>query len=185
MGKMDALLSALNENSSAFTIKKTFLNIADLLLFHSHIETDDGDYRILEIEFYFQNKNHEDDITITRNEKPGMWWLHESGVDITFKSEGKKCCGGILIRSIVAVNSNKVICGPRNCCWYLFYSSALSPSQAPFIKMNKEGTINSGIIARTKRYIPGDNKGIDSKYRFYVKGLNLDVEKNYDASPWK
>lgn len=185
MENIETLLSVLDENSSVFTIRKKFLIIADLLLFHCHIETDECKYRILEIEFYFKNNNHKDDVTITRNEKPGMWWLHESGVDITFNSKGKKCCGGILIRSIVPENSNQVICGPRNCCWYLFYSSALNPTKTPIIKMNKEGVVNTGIMDRTERYILGDNKGINSKYRFYVKGLNIDIEKNYDASPWK
>ena len=79
MEKLKQLLSELKADSPVETIKTTFSDIADILLFNSFIKTVHGNYRLLEIEFYFRNKNHKDDVTIKRKEKEGMWWLHDYG----------------------------------------------------------------------------------------------------------
>lgn len=187
MEDLKQLLSQLDANSSADEIKSTFSKIANILLFKSYIKTENGNYRMLEIEFYFRNSQHDDGATIIRTEKAGMWWLHDYGVDLSFKSEGKTFCGGILIRSIVPLNKEneeKVICGPKNCCWELFYSSAVEQNSAPQI-MENIGSDYIGETGMTKRYITGKLKGIDGDYRFYVKGLSLHVNSMYKASPWK
>lgn len=199
MGNLNDLLSELNATSSEADIKRVFEEIAEILLFNSHIETATGKYRILEIEFYFKNDNHKDNITIARTEYSGMWWLHEFGVDLTFNSnESKNFYGGILIRSMISLDENdgqheknKEIYGPRNCCWELFYSSALEQKQnyVPQIVVNDKNY--DGTLEQTKRYItrkpkPEDGKYMNSPYRFYVKGLNLHVDSKYKkASPWK
>jgi hypothetical protein len=199
MEKLKQLLSALDANSSVDCIKSTFSEIADILLFKSYIKTANNKYRILEIEFYFKNNNHNDNVTIERTEDAGMWWLHDYGVDLSFKSdENKNFYGGILIRSIIPLidtsnqlNEEKAICGPRNCCWYLFYSSALEPNIAPLIVINEGASRHIGEMESTTRHLTGKPKKEDgdyrnSFYRFYVKGLNLKIEPNYKkASPWK
>lgn len=193
MEKLKQLLSCLNENSSVEKIEATFAKIADILLFESHIETSNGNYRLMEIEFYFMNNNHKDKVTIKRheNEEEGMWWLHNYGVDLSFKCEKDKYYGGILIRSIAPFKDNvnmldkEVVCGPAKCCWELFYSSAFEKHIVPQIVIN-DGTIrNSGEMGTTKRYITGKNKGVDGYYRFYVKGIELNIGSGYTASPWK
>jgi len=206
MERLKQLLSTLNANSSVECIKKTFSEIADILLFKSYIKTEKGNYRILEIEFYFKNNNHCDNVTIerTEDEDAGMWWLHDYGVDLSFKSksenlkEPEKFYGGILIRSIIPFSENsnqlkdeKAIYGPRKCCWYLFYSSAFESKNVPQIVMNDGASRHIGEMGSTTRYITrkpkkedGDYR--DSFYRFYVKGLNLKIESTYKkASPWK
>ncbi len=200
MEKLKHLLSGLNADSTAETIQKTFSDIADILLFHSYIKTGNGNYRLLEIEFYFRNKNHKDDVTIKRKEKEGMWWLHDYGVDLSFKSDDTNkndednYYGGILIRSMVSINnvsqSDKTwFFGPKNCCWELFYSDALNHnSAAPRIIMNEEGIVFSGKRATTGRYITGETRKIDGDYRFYVdlNDSSFKVESKYKkASPWK
>ena len=192
MEELKKLLSVLNEKSSTDDIESTFVKIADLLLLRSYIHTVNGDYRLLEIEFYFYNGNHKDDVTMkrTENEKAGMWWLHECGVDISFESksecnEEQRYYGGILVRSIVNLKTNKVICGPRNCCWWLFSSSALEENKAPQIIINNGKYELSDNIGRKERYITGENKGIDNAYRFYIKDIKQNIDKNYKASPWK
>ena len=186
MKNLKQLLSKLDEKSSIDDIKSTFTQIADILLFRSYIKTENGNYRILEIEFYFRNYLHDDEVTIIRTENAGMWWLHDWGVDLTFKSEGRSFCGGILIRSIVPLNKENektVICGPKNCCWELFYSSALECNSAPLIVEN--ANVNYlGEMGTTTRYITGKTKGINGDYRFYVKGLDLHFDSKYIASPW-
>jgi len=186
MEELKQLLSQLDANSSEDEIRSTFSKIANILLFKSYIKTENGNYRMLEIEFYFRNSKHDDEVTIIRKEKAGMWWLHDYGVDLSFKSEGRTSCGGILIRSIVPINKGneeKVICGPKNCCWELFYSSAIEHNSAPQI-LNASAEF-SGKIGMTTRYITGKTKGIEGDYRFYVKGLNLHLGTKYGASPWK
>ena len=187
MEELKILLSQLNEKSSEDEIKSTFTQIADILLFKSYIKTENGNYRVLEIEFYFRNSIHDDEVTIIRTEKAGMWWLHDWGVDLSFESKGLNFCGGILIRSIIPLNNGKkesVICGPKNCCWELFYSSALEHNSAPQIVKNANEDY-LGEIGATTRYITGKTKGIKGDYRFYVKGLELHFESKYIASPWK
>lgn len=186
MEELKQLLSQLGANSSRDEIKSTFLKIAHILLFKSYIKTKNGNFRMLEIEFYFRNCTHNDEVTIIRTEKAGMWWLHDYGVDLSFKSEGRTFCGGVLIRSIVPLfkeNGENVICGPKNCCWVLFYSSAIEHSFAPQIVGTSADFI--GEMGMTTRYITGKTKGIDGDYRFFVKGLNLHFGTKYDASPWK
>ena len=199
MNRLKQLLSTLDANSSVDCIKSTFSEIADILLFKSYVKAVDRKYRILEIEFYFKNNNHNDNVTIERTEDAGMWWLHDYGVDLSFKSdESKKYYGGILIRSINSFDDTcdrsdkeKAIFGPRNCCWYLFYSSAIEPNMAPQIVMNDGESRHAGELGRTTRHLTGKPKKEDgdyrnSPYRFYVKDLNLTVEPNYKkASPWK
>ena len=186
MEELKKLLSELDEKSSIDDIQSAFSIIAEILLSQSYIKTADGNYRLLEIEFYFYNKNHKDDITIKRTEKAGMWWLHDWGVDISFESkEEQDFYGGILIRSIANFTENKVICGPRNCCWSLFYSSALEQNMSPQIITNNGEYDLPGTVCKKTRYIPGKNKGINNEYRFYIKDNKLNIDTNYNASPWK
>ena len=194
MGTLKDLLSKLNATSSEDDIKKVFEDIAEILLFNSHIKTTTCNYRILEIEFYFWNKNHKDDVTIKRNEngEPGMWWLHDYGVDLSLKcnidngEEEGHFYGGILIRSIGKLNQENEICdsiifGPRKCCWELFYSSAIKPTETPYI----EEKIYMGKPGSNKRIISGANKGVDEDYRYYVQEIDDKKARNYKNSPWQ
>lgn len=200
MENLKELLSKLNAESSVDTIKKTFSKIADILLFKSYITTEHGNYRLLEIEFYFKNKNHKDDVTIKRKEKEGMWWLHDYGVDLSFNSDdtNKKDVdgnyyGGILIRSMMSINNDsqseqKFFFGPKNCCWQLFYSSAFEQNDAPRIVIND--TKFSGKMATTQRYITGKTPRENGDYRFYVEDIESlgspKIKSNYKkTSPWK
>ena len=195
MEKLKKLLSCLNADSKVKDIEDTFEEIADILLFKSYIQTDYGKYRLLEIEFYFKNKNHKDDVTIKRKEKEGMWWLHDYGVDLSFESDDSNYYGGILIRSMMLLNNDnpseqKFFFGPKNCCWQLFYSSALEQNYAPRVVMNDDNTKFSGKMATTQRYITGKIPRENGDYRFYVEGLTdlepSKIKPNYKkASPWK
>ena len=180
MDQLINLLSCLNENSTTEIVQSTFSEIAEKLLYKSHIVTGYGRYRMLEIEFYFRNSIHRDTITIPRKEEPGMWWLHEWGVDLSFKSNDKYY-GGILIRSILDEVDNNYICGPQKCCQELFYSSALEECSIPRIV---EDIDYEGKPKSTLRHVKGEDKGVDNKYRYYVPEIDLEKVKKYKDSPW-
>ena len=182
MEELRELLSSLNENSSKEDVQSTFSTIAEILLYKSHIVTTYGKYRMLEIEFYFFNSKHKDTVTIPRDEEPGMWWLHDWGVDISFRSEKKKdYYGGILIRSLYNEDDGEYIFGPKKCCWELFYSSAIKPTETPYI----EEKIYMGKPGSNKRIISGANKGVDEDYRYYVQEIDDKKARNYKNSPWQ
>ena len=182
MEELRELLSSLNENSSKEDVQSTFSTIAEILLYKSHIVTTYGKYRMLEIEFYFYNSKHKDTVTIPRDEKPGMWWLHDWGVDISFRSEKEKgYYGGILIRSLKNEDKDDYIFGPKKCCWELFYSSAIKPTETPYI----EEKIYMGEPESNKRIISGNNKGVNEDYRYFVREIDVIKVRNYKDSPWK
>lgn len=144
---------------------KKYLVLLQIRLFHNyHIVKGDNTYGFLEIEFYFYSPNHRDLITYPRNgRKPGMWFFHMSGVDITFGSDDKEdnqplMYGGILIRSIFKTSGDKkYICGPMKCVDELFdyiyaLNNDISRADIPYIEENEERENIS--VGSCCRYIP-------------------------------
>lgn len=137
-------------------LKNKFDEIAKILLTQTKIVKDSQEYYITDIEFYLYCQGHEDIITYPRNCDAGMWFFHNSGVDISFKSENiefrdsgsalravypndETFFGGILLRGIKLTNSNyyKGLTGkdlnnhPQNICDELFDKfNALEPITA-------------------------------------------------------
>ena len=138
-------------------LEKKFDEIAKILLTKTKIVKGSQEYYITDIEFYLYCDGHEDIITYPRNCEAGMWFFHNSGIDISFKSENvefidsgnalkavypndeKIFFGGILIRGIRLSNSNnyKGLTGknldnhPQNICDELFDKfNALEPITA-------------------------------------------------------
>jgi len=175
-------LSVLNAKSTIEEIEKTFDSIAETLLNYYHIRKGNTIYRLLEIEFYFCNGNHPDKVTYSRTETEGRWFLHESGVDLTFNSNEKEgFYEGILIRSIMHEDSKECVFGPRNCLWELFDGEALSKNdEYPNIEPNKEISYMAQIEKRERYRVKGLYN--QHKYRYYIAGINAD---KYPASPWK
>lgn len=101
-------------------------------------------YWITDLEFYIYTDSHRDIITYPRNCEAGCWFFHDSGVDITFKSnvefakdlKSKKSkpkltkdsvFGGILLRGIDPVEPLNLpdgailkLDGPHKLCDHLF-----------------------------------------------------------------
>lgn len=161
---LQSLLRCLNAESTQTEIKKVFSVIANKLFHNYHIVKGDNTYGFLEIEFYFYSPNHRDLITYPRNgRKPGMWFFHMSGVDITFGSDDKEdnqplMYGGILIRSIFKTSGDKkYICGPMKCVDELFdyiyaLNNDISRADIPYIEENEEKENIS--VGSCCRYIP-------------------------------
>ena len=115
------LLKKLNKihNSKKEEIEEAFKKIAKEILYNYLLKINGNEYRITEIEFYYNDeceKNiHPDPYTHRhyRQRLFGEWYFHKKGrggLDITF---GKgKSYGGILLRSIIRLNDNEIIEGP-------------------------------------------------------------------------
>jgi hypothetical protein len=134
---METLKELLNQitSSEKFTDDNR-QTIAEKLLRDYCIKKGDLLYDILEIEFYYFDKEHPDIITYPRTAEAGDWFIHQSGVDLCFKStivrcsqsrieehieleKGKidslhSCFGGILIRAIRRQSDGVIFLGPLN-----------------------------------------------------------------------
>ena len=150
---LQSLLTRLDAISTQEKIIEVFDEIANKLFRNYHIVKGDDTYEFLEIEFYFYSPNHRDLITYPRNgRKPGMWFFHMSGVDITFGSNDKEgdnplMYGGILIRSIFKTSGDKkYICGPMKCVDELFdyiyaFDGEICRADIPYIAEKKDNEI--------------------------------------------
>ena len=193
------LLKKLNANSKQDEIETVFGNIADKLFRNYHIVKGENTYDFLEIEFYFYSPQHRDLITYPRNSsRPGMWFFHMSGVDITFGTDVKEgehplMYGGILVRSIVKTQGGnsklpKYICGPMKCVDVLFdyiyaFNGDISRADIPYIEENEE---KEGISRESCcRYIPvlfekDGGKKLQSKFEELKKRR---IEKDWEDVP--
>jgi hypothetical protein len=186
---LQSLLTSLDAKSTQEKIIEVFNKIAGKLLCNYHIVKGENTYDFLEIEFYFYSPNHRDLITYPRNgRKPGMWFFHMSGVDITFGSNDKEgdnplMYGGILIRSIFKTSGvKKYICGPMKCVDELFdyiyaFDSDVNRADIPYIKENEE--IKKISVDSCCRYIPWlfEKEKIKSKFE--------ELEKRRKEKDWE
>lgn len=122
MSETNLLLSKLNScPQTSEEIHKYFSEVAKLLMNNYVISKRGINYEIIEIEFYFFSKKHQDIITYPRGLKAGEWFFHQSGVDLTFESNTEQF-GGILIRGIKRMiprdkgdSRPLLILGPQKC----------------------------------------------------------------------
>jgi len=101
-----------------------FRKISETLMNSYTLEIASRSHRIAEVEYYFCGDKHMDIFTHqdVLQESSGNWYFHRTGkgykggsfkgLDITF---GQKGFGGILIRAIVAIDTDEYIEGPCNC----------------------------------------------------------------------
>ena len=129
-------LMSISANASESEIMEAFDSIADYLKNYCVIKAKDGEYRILDFEFYFFNQNHQDITTHPRNSEALCWYINDfGGIDLNFKSEIKinkdpikkegieiysykyilsedSYFGGILIRQIQRLSDKVIFDGP-------------------------------------------------------------------------
>ena len=160
-------------------LDETKLNsLAKKLMNKYCIKKQNAFYQIAEIEFYYYAPNHPDIITYPRNCSEGLWFFHQSGVDLTIKSseEGKEpCFGGILIRSIIKHDKNgkiKRICGPQKCVYELFdvLDAINSNNLTPLLEEHDFGDIE---VDSTQRCIP---------FNVTVKEAGCNEKENYQKA---
>lgn len=129
-------LMSISANASESKIMEAFDSIADYLKNYCVIKAKDGEYRILDFEFYFFNQNHQDITTHPRNSEALCWYINDfGGIDLNFKSEIKinkdpikkkgieiysykyilskdSYFGGVLIRQIQRLSDKVIFDGP-------------------------------------------------------------------------
>ena len=131
---MKALLEKLLEVTPEFNQEDcniAFQEIAEILLNDYAIQIHNRIYRMTDVEFYFYDSNIDDaqisqennKVTYERTTPAGCWFFHDSGIDITFRSDKSKGYGGgILIRGIKKMypKEQESINGPLKSYWELF-----------------------------------------------------------------
>ena len=173
-------------------LDRLFPELAYLFIKNYGIQAKGCIYLLNEIEFYFYGPNYDDirkdsktqqTITYKRNSEAGCWFIHDYGVDLTFKSEDKANAGyggGILIRSIERKDGEKTITGPKNCVNELWEESVDAFSEtAPNPKIVRlENVRDAKLDAATIRITVGKNDPWKSKWRFTVAGKKVSPLKD-------
>ena len=143
-------------------IEQTFADIAEVLKNGCVIKYANDEYRILDFEFYFYNKNHQDISVHPRNSEALCWYINDfGGIDLNFESKitkkvvekGKTWSfkyelsddsyfGGILIRQIQRLSNKMVFDGPWKVADLFRIIDATSQSQNnPILEMRQLDTI--------------------------------------------
>lgn len=120
-------LMRIPADASQDEIKKRFAIIAEAIKNDCIIKYLKDEYRILDFEFYFYNKNHQDISVHPRNSEALCWYINDfGGIDLNFESSIKRDTenpfkyrlmnhsyfGGILIRQIQRLTDGFVFDGP-------------------------------------------------------------------------
>jgi hypothetical protein len=110
----------LNLTIDENNINGSFKRIAKDLMNKWAIQIVSKQYRIAEIEFYYNSEFHVDPYAHghTLQNETGRWYFHGSGLDLTIGGNGSY--GGILIRAIYDFEGKNYIYGPLNCVTELF-----------------------------------------------------------------
>lgn len=149
----------------------------------------DAYYQIAEIEFYYYSSQHPDIITYPREGLEKKWFFHQSGVDITIKSDKEKY-GGILIRSIIRQKDGKRICGPQKCVDELFNFIDIQGKDLSIIPRLEFFGHTDVEVVDTQRYIPfyirknevsEQLKKVNDEKEAYKLIINKKVKNKYDS----
>lgn len=167
-----------------------FDQIAEEILFCSHLVINGSNFKILEIEFYLNNSQHPDIFThSSKYQKTNFhWYFHRSsegehsykggtykGLDLTFGSETSH--GGILLRSIMDEKTNEIIEGP---CKVV----------DKILDVCKSNTIKDLVVERLKNNICANNpvlhikqdvcRNMGNVFKSPRIGLTLKKKDNFD-----
>lgn len=143
--------------------QKLFDSIANYVLSNLVIKVGKTTYIPVEIELYYRNSkidnNESFKRTYNRDCQAEELFLHYSGLDICFVSDkNTKCCGGILIRSLIKLTQQeqKVIPGPLRCANELL-NNCFKQKTLPQISVEKND-IKKGIYKTIRQGIETGEK---------------------------
>lgn len=178
---METLINKLLEVNSSMKeseLDAKFRDLAQLIMGDYCIESKERKYYINELEFYYYGENHDDlrvngksTVTYARNAKAGCWYIHDYGVDLTFKSDNK-AGGGILIRT-VEDNENNVFNGPVKCVnemWEEAVCAFKATAPNPMIKPEHR---HIELDSPSLRIKVGKDDSHKKLWRFTIKGKRV------------
>ena len=168
-----------------------FENLAKALMNNFQIQKGENRYWMTDIEFYVYTDSHRDIITYPRNCKAGMWFFHQSGVDISFESEvdpearffvkkpelaTTSVFGGILIRGIVMEGNPSINPdGPIKVCDELFEKFDAFGNPVGFPQIVPASKARGVTPTQATRY--------GRPIKDYVKKVKGILVSNYDRFP--
>ena len=177
--KLKSIVPTLNKQE----LDSLFPEIAEFLMKNFGIKTKGKVYLLNEMEFYYFDSLYDDirsdsktkHITYERTSPAGSWFIHDYGVDLTFESEKEKGYGGgILIRSIEEMATQKAITGPVNCVnelWMEAVDAFSSTAPNPFMIRVEERDIELDVATTRIKVDKVDQW--QSLWRFTVKGKKI------------
>jgi len=187
MENLKKTLESIVPTLSKKELDSLFPHIAEFFMKNYGIESRGRRYLLNEIEFYYYNSLYDDlrigssktRITYERNAQAGWWFIHDYGVDLTFKSDAKNGYGGgILIRSIEEDTTGKVVTGPKKCLnelWDEVVDAFCPTAPNPQIVRINEREIE--LNEPDTRITVDKYDGYKSKWRFSVKGKIVSTRK--------
>lgn len=190
-------LMCIPVNASKESVAQIFKRIAEVLKNDCVIKFQDNKYRILDFEFYYYSKNHQDISVHPRNSEALCWYINDfGGIDLNFESKvnmvfvenGKKKSykykltddsyfGGILIRQIMRLSDNMVYDGPWKVADLFRLFDATSHKQNnPIIIMEKKKLPPIGFRQPEKRHnLLGSKKDPKAKADYNIQECFTDV----------
>lgn len=166
-------------DASRDDILKNFQEIAEILENECIIKFNYEEYRFIDFEFYFYNRNHQDISVHPRNSEALCWYINDfGGIDLNFESRIQNLYvpkgntwsfkykltddsyfGGILIRQLQRLSDNMVLDGPWKVAELFRTIDATSQSQNnPILELKHLDTIE--FKAPQPRYnLLGSHKG--------------------------
>ena len=194
-------LMSISANASESKIMEAFDSIADYLKNYCVIKAKDGEYRILDFEFYFFNQNHQDITTHPRNSEALCWYINDfGGIDLNFKSEIKinkdpikkegieiysykyilsedSYFGGILIRQIQRLSDQVIFDGPLKVAeLFRTFNASHQLQDIPILIIAPESLEKLEFASFKRHNLLGSHKDITKKVDYNLQSCFEKVE---------
>lgn len=138
-------------------------------------------YRITECEVYYHDsEKHRDPYVHKRSQQlfAGNWYFNDMGIDLTFGNCDKKIYGGILIRGIRSLQTNRYISGASNVLREIFdkFGNIMQGNKGLCLREINHGVIKEEEPTRSTRI--GLTRKIEDTQDFISKPYRYIVELN-------
>jgi hypothetical protein len=199
-------LMSISANASESEIMEAFDSIADYLKNYCVIKAKDGEYRILDFEFYFFNQNHQDITTHPRNSEALCWYINDfGGIDLNFKSEIKinkdpikkkgieiysykyilskdSYFGGVLIRQIQRLSDKVIFDGPLKVAeLFRTFNASHQLQNIPILIIAPESLEKLEFASPQRHNILGSHKDITKKVDYNLQSCFEKVDDSKRA----
>lgn len=179
-------------------IEQKFESIAEVLKSGCVVKYNEEEYRFLDFEFYFFNRNHQDISVHPRISDALCWYINDfGGIDLNFESNIIKLhvvknnklsfkykltddsyFGGILIRQLQRLSDNMIYDGPYKVAELFRTLDATSQRQNnPILVMKQLEPI--GLWERKKRHnLLGSQKNVKAKANYNIKECFIGITES-------